>query len=109
MLIFQTRFEIKFGSYVSSQYFLGFSPLANQWLLIESQVASFFVKSGWQHVVYFLLLYLFHVYDNDDDDNDNYDNDDHHDQGTLSGDIHFDDDEDWTVGSERGTDVIQVL
>ena len=27
---------------------------------------------------------------------------------TLSGDIHFDDDEDWTVGSERGTDVIQV-
>ena len=44
--------------------------------------------------------------DNDDDYDDNYDN--HHDQGTLSGDIHFDDDEDWTVGSERGTDVIQV-
>ena len=30
-------------------------------------------------------------------------------QGTQSGDIHFDDDEDWTVGSERGTDVIQVV
>ena len=29
-------------------------------------------------------------------------------QGSKSGDIHFDDDEDWTVGSERGTDVIQV-
>ena len=42
-----------------------------------------------------------------DDDNDDFD-DDHHHQGTLSGDIHFDDDEDWTVGSERGTDVIQV-
>lgn len=29
-------------------------------------------------------------------------------QGPRSGDIHFDDDEDWTLGSERGTDVIQV-
>ena len=44
--------------------------------------------------------------DNDNDDDDEFD-DDH--QGTLSGDIHFDDDEDWTVGSERGTDVIQVV
>ena len=31
-----------------------------------------------------------------------------HSQGPRSGDIHFDDDEDWTLGSERGTDVIQV-
>jgi len=30
-------------------------------------------------------------------------------QGPRSGDIHFDDDEDWTLGSERGTDVIQVV
>ena len=31
-----------------------------------------------------------------------------HSQGPRSGDIHFDDDEDWTLGSERGADVIQV-
>ena len=51
--------------------------------------------------------FLYDDDDNDDDDDDNHDYDHHH-QGTLSGDIHFDDDEDWTVGSERGTDVIQV-
>jgi hypothetical protein len=29
-------------------------------------------------------------------------------QGPVSGDIHFDDDEDWTVGTGTGTDLLQV-
>ena len=29
-------------------------------------------------------------------------------QGAISGDIHFDDAENWTVGAEEGTDLVQV-